>query len=95
MALRGLGVSLFTVKDTLSISEVGRNPSAAVRLAAKNGSVPVCKNGRTVAVLMSKARLEAIMDQIEILSNPKAMAAIRRAKAGKGSDHPLSILDED
>ncbi len=73
---------------------MGRDPSGAIRLATKKGSVPVCKNGRTVAVLMSKAHIESIVDQIEILSNPKAMAAIRRAKAGKGKDHPLSILED-
>lgn len=86
---------MFFVKDTLSISDMGRNPSAAIRLASKQGSIPVHRNGRTVAVLMSTERLEELVDQIEILGNPKAMAAIRRAKAGKGSDHPLSILDEN
>lgn len=73
---------------------MGRNPSAAVRLATKKGFVPVCKNGRTVAVLMSRAHLESIVDQIEILSNPKAMAAIRRAKSGKRTELPLSILED-
>lgn len=35
------------------------------------------------------------LEQMEILANPEAMAAIRRAKAGKTLDHPLSVLDED
>jgi len=39
--------------------------------------------------------MEALLDQIEILSNPEAMKAIRRAKAGKGKYVPLSALDED
>jgi hypothetical protein len=32
---------------------------------------------------------------MEILSNPEAMAAINKAKAGKTKDYPLSVLDED
>jgi hypothetical protein len=39
--------------------------------------------------------MEAMLEEMEILSNPEAMEAIRRAKAGKAMDHPLSALDED
>lgn len=83
------------VKDTCSIADLGRNPSAVVRFAAKKGSVPITKNGRIQAVIVSKERLEALLEQMEILANPKAMAAIRRAKAGKRKEYPLSVLDED
>jgi hypothetical protein len=38
--------------------------------------------------------MAGLFEQMEILANPRAMAAIRRAKAGKTADHPLSALDE-
>jgi hypothetical protein len=38
--------------------------------------------------------MAALREQMEILANPEAMAAIRRARAGKGKYHPLSSLDE-
>lgn len=83
------------MKETCSIRELGRNPSAVVRFAARKGSVPITKDGRVQAVLVSKERLEALLEQMEILANPRAMAAIRRAKAGKRKEYPLSVLDED
>jgi hypothetical protein len=36
-----------------------------------------------------------LLEQMEILSNPAAMKAINKAKAGKGKYYPLSVLDED
>jgi hypothetical protein len=39
--------------------------------------------------------MQALLEQMEILSNPEAMKAIRRAKAGKTRHHPLRVLDED
>jgi hypothetical protein len=39
--------------------------------------------------------MEALLEQMEILANPEAMKAIRRARRGEAKDHPLSALDED
>ncbi len=36
-----------------------------------------------------------LFEQLEILSNPEAMSAINRAKAGKSARLPLSVLDEN
>lgn len=58
-------------------------------------TVSVTRHGEVVAFVVPRQRMEALLDQIEILSNPEAMKAIRRAKAGKGKYVPLSALDED
>jgi hypothetical protein len=34
-----------------------------------------------------------LLEQMEILANPAAMAAIRQAKAGKTVDYPLRALE--
>jgi hypothetical protein len=36
--------------------------------------------------------MAGLLEQMEILANPEAMAAIKRAKAGKTVDHPLAAL---
>jgi hypothetical protein len=39
--------------------------------------------------------MEALLETMEILANPRAMRAIRRDQSGKGKYLPLSALDED
>jgi hypothetical protein len=39
--------------------------------------------------------MQALLEQMEVLSNPEAMQAIRRTKLGKAKDHPLKVLGED
>ncbi|OGY10765.1 MAG: hypothetical protein A3D26_02905 [Candidatus Blackburnbacteria bacterium RIFCSPHIGHO2_02_FULL_44_20] len=50
--------------------------------------VTITKKGKPCAVLISFDEYESIIDTIEILSNPKTMASLRRAKkqmtVGKG-----------
>lgn len=57
--------------------------------------ITIMKRDKVVGFLLSPERLEAILETLEIMANPKAMAAIRKAKAGKGKYYPLSVLDED
>jgi len=35
-----------------------------------------------------------LLEQMEILANPEAMAAIQQARAGQGKYFPVSSLDE-
>jgi hypothetical protein len=48
----------------------------------------------TVAFLVPRDRMEALLETMEILANPEAMRAIRRDQSGKGKYLPLSVLDE-
>jgi hypothetical protein len=54
----------------------------------------VRQNHETVAFLVPRDRMEALLETMEIMANPKAMAAIRRDRSGKGKYLPLSVLDE-
>jgi prevent-host-death family protein len=42
--------------------------------------VVITKNGRPVAVLMSVEDLEALVETLEVLSDPESMAAIRASE---------------
>jgi antitoxin YefM len=46
--------------------------------------VTITKNGRPAAVLMAPEDLESLIETLEILSDPEAMAAIREARTGTG-----------
>ena len=46
--------------------------------------VTITKNGRPAAVLIAPEDLESLIETLEILSDPDAMAAIREARTGAG-----------
>jgi antitoxin YefM len=46
--------------------------------------VLITKNGRPAAVLIASEDLESLVETLEILSDPEALAAIREAEAGTG-----------
>ncbi len=39
--------------------------------------------------------MEAIIETLEILGNPKAMKALEDARQGKTRYYPLEVIDED
>jgi PHD/YefM family antitoxin component YafN of YafNO toxin-antitoxin module len=83
------------MKSTYSVSELSSQAPAVLRQAEKRGSVTVCRNGRVVGFLLSRERMEAILETLEFMANPKAMRAIRDHEAGRTRFKDLSCLDED
>jgi len=79
--------------DTYTIKTAQQRFSAVVQEAAEH-PVTITKQGKAVAVMMSIDRMEAIAETMEILADPKAMAAIRAHRAGRGAHHDSSELDE-
>jgi PHD/YefM family antitoxin component YafN of YafNO toxin-antitoxin module len=58
--------------------------------------VPISRNGETVAYLISKDRLDSIIETAEIMSNPKGMKAIREDRAGRTKYYPIpKDLDDE
>jgi hypothetical protein len=80
------------VKSTFSISKA---QSKFPALCRRRETTPITNRGEVVAFVVPRPRMEALLEQMEILANPDAMRAIRRARTGKAKDHPLSALDED
>lgn len=81
--------------STVTITELQAQAPRCVRRAEKNGSVTIARHGRTVAFLVSRERMEAIIETLEIMGNPKAMKALRNYEAGKGKFKDVSCLDEN
>ena len=81
-----------TMKPALEITKVHAQLS---RLLRSQDTVALSRRGRTVAFVVPRKRMESILETMELLANPKAMAAIRRDRSGKGKYLPVSSLDED
>jgi hypothetical protein len=82
----------FATKDTLTVTQ-GQAQFPA--LCRKEKTSAITRNGEVVAFVVPRKRMARLLEQMEILANPEAMAAILRAKTGRTVDHPLSVLDED
>jgi prevent-host-death family protein len=80
--------------STYSVSEAQTNLPRLLKDAAEEGSIAITRHAETVAYLVSRERMEAIVETLDVLANPKAMRAIRDYEAGKTKFLPLSALDE-
>jgi prevent-host-death family protein len=82
------------MKNTYSVAKAQANFTKMLKEAEEH-PVSITRHDETVAFILSRERMEAIVETLEILGNPDAMKAIRRHQSGKTRFHPLSVLDED
>ena len=69
--------------STVTITELQDQAPQVVKRAGRNGSVAICRHGRTVAFVVSRERMEAILESMEILSDRAIMKSIRDYESGK------------
>jgi len=75
--------------STVTISELQDQAPKVVKRAEKNGSVAVSRHGRTVAFVISRERMEAILESLEIMADQKMMKSIRDYESGKVKPRPF------
>ena len=64
---------------TLPISEVKTNlPSLVKGVAERDEEIVITRKGRPAAILLSMDEYESLQETLDILSDPKAMAEIKR-----------------
>jgi antitoxin YefM len=71
------------MNSTVTLSELQAQTPRIVRETERRGIVAVTRHGRIAAFLISKDRVEAMIETMEILSDSAAMKAIREFDAGK------------
>lgn len=82
------------MKTTVTTTEAQANlPRLLKQLPAKK-SVTITNHGRIAGFLVSRERMEAIIETMEILANPLAMKAITDFESGAVSGKDISCLDE-
>jgi len=80
--------------STYSVTQAQSQLSRLVKKAEEGEPVRIQRRDETVAILVSRERMEAIVETMEILANPEAMKAINRNRAGRTKLSPLSALDD-
>ena len=75
--------------STVTISELQDQAPQVVKRAERNGSVAVSRHGRTVAFVVSRERMEAILETLEIVADKKVMKSIRDYELGKIKPKPF------
>ena len=81
--------------STYSVTQAQTNLPRLIKEAAVEGSIAITRHEETVAYLISRGRMDAIMETLELLGNPKAMNALRAYEAGKMKFLPLTALNGD
>ena len=81
--------------STYSVTQAQTNLPRLIKQAADAGSIAITRHEKTVAYLISRERMDAIVETLEVLGNPAAMKAIRDYEQGKTKFLPLSALDGD
>jgi PHD/YefM family antitoxin component YafN of YafNO toxin-antitoxin module len=79
--------------STYSVTQAQSNLPRLLKDSAYH-SIAIRRRDETVAYLVSRQRMEAIAETLELLANPNAMKAIRAHQAGKMKFFPLSSLNE-
>ena len=79
-------------KTSVSLAEA---QAALPRLIKQKETIKIQSRDETVAFIVPRERMEALLETMEVLSNPSAMAAIERDRSGQGTYLPISALDED
>ena len=82
------------MKNTVSTTEAQANLPRLLRQLPRQKSLTITNHGRIAGFLVSKDRMEAIIETMEILANPEAMKAIRAFEAGRSEGKDISCLDE-
>lgn len=80
------------MKTKLSVTEA---KTKLLRLVESKETITLRQREETVAFIVPRERMEALLETMEIMADPVAMRAIRRDQSGKGKYVPLSDLDEN
>ena len=80
--------------STYSVTQAQSQLPGLIKKAEQGEPVRIRRRDKTVALLVSRERMEAIVETMEVLATPKAMKAIAEHRAGRTKFLPLSALDE-
>lgn len=82
------------MRSTYSVTQAQSQLPSLIRKAEDGEPVKILRHNETVAYLISRERMEAIVETMELLANPEAMKAIAAHRAGKAKFVSLAALDD-
>ena len=83
------------MNSTVTVSELQAQAPRIIKETERHGMVAVTRHGRVAAFLISKDRVAAMIETMEILADPDAMKAIRDFESGKMKMKSAACLDEN
>ena len=79
---------------TYSVTQAQSQLPSLIREAEEGTPVRIQRRDETVAYVVSRDRMEAIVETMELLASPEAMRAIAAHRKGRAKLLPLSALEE-
>jgi hypothetical protein len=61
----------------------------------RRDSFAIARHGKVVGVFLSKDRIEALVESMELLGNPDFIQAVKEYKAGRGKQYEVGELDAE
>ena len=83
------------MKSTYPVMTVTQAQSNLPKLCRQSRRILITKRDQPVSVLLPIEDYEAIMETVDLLSNPAAMKILRAAKTGKVAYKKLNLRHED
>ena len=80
-----------TSDSTVSVSQAQANLPKLIR----RESFAIARHGKVVGVFLSKDRIEALVESMELLSDPDFIQALEEHKAGRGKQYQVAELDAE
>lgn len=80
---------------TCSIANKKKRLPTLVKRAMREGAAAIKQDDKVVAYMISRERMEAIAETMNILGNPDAMRHIQDYEKGKVKFHSANILDDN
>ena len=71
------------MKSSYSIAAGQKNFPEVVAASEKGEPIPIERHGETVAYVISKDRFDAVLETMELLSNPEFVETLRKYESGK------------
>jgi prevent-host-death family protein len=82
-------------RSTYSVTQAQSQLPRLLKEAERGTAIGITRRDETVAYLLSRGQLEAIVETMEILANPAARKAIEDHRAGRTRFVPLTSLADD
>jgi prevent-host-death family protein len=82
------------MNSTVTISQLQSQTPKIVRETERKGMVAVTRHGRVAAFLISRSRVEGMIETLEILADLEAMKAIRQYESGEAKMKGVESLDD-
>ncbi|MCC5843702.1 MAG: type II toxin-antitoxin system Phd/YefM family antitoxin [Verrucomicrobia bacterium] len=83
------------MKTTYTITQAQQQLPAMVKESASLGMIPITRHHETVAYVVSKERMDSIVETLEILAQPETMHHIRAYERGELNFHSVDALNDD